>query len=249
MVPHRDTRTDHHCGTSVLINLQLLIADNSFSVRTIQEIFSRYQIPPPLVHHLFRVSAFSLYVSDHMQPDIVLDRKFITSACLFHDIGNIIKFDFRPGKLLEIPEAEVPKWLTVQQQFIQKYGNNENEAVSAIVAEVGLDKNVQALLRQTGIEKVRYALQSDDWSIKLARIGDERISPQGVVSVRERYADILSRYAGRNHHLANKEENVERISLALKLEQQIQQKCSIDLQKIHNSDIEPSIENLKEYKI
>lgn len=218
-------------------------------MRTIQDIYTEYKIPPPLVHHLFRVAAFSLYVADHMQTDISFDRKFITSACLFHDIGNIIKFDFRPGRLLEISDAEAHKWLTVQQDFIKKYGNNENKAVNTIVAEVGLDQKVQTLLRQTGIEKIRYALLSDDWNAKLTRIGDERISPQGVVTVKQRYADILSRYAGRKHHLANKEENAERISLALKLEEQIQQKCTIDLQKITDTDIEPYIETLHDYEI
>ncbi|MBP6993868.1 hypothetical protein KBB12_01345 [Candidatus Woesebacteria bacterium] len=184
-----------------------------------------------------------------MLPDVVFDRKFITTACLFHDIGNIIKFDFRPGKLLEIPEDEASQWLGVQQQFIEKYGSNENDAVNAIVGEVGLERDVQILLRQTGIEKVRYAIQTNDWSVKLTRIGDERISPRGVVSVRERYADILFRYTGRNHHLANKEENTERIELAIKLEAQIQQKCTIDLQKITDANIESYIENLKTYEI
>lgn len=201
------------------------------------------------MHHLYRVTAYALYLTDHFVPDVQLNRDFITKACLFHDIGNIIKFDFRQDRLIEISDQDAAKWKKVQEDFIAKYGPNENIAVNKIVAEIGLEENVQMLLKQTGIEKIRFALTTDNWDVKLIRIADERISPQGVVTMRERYADLLARYQGRDHHLADKKENEERLALALELEKQIQSKCTIDLQKITDTDIEPYIERLREYEI
>ncbi len=218
-------------------------------MRTIQEIYIQYKIPPPLMHHLYRVTAYALYLADHLVPNIQLNRDFITKSCLFHDIGNIIKFDFRPDRLIEIAAQDEVKWRQIQEEFIMKYGSDENIAVNKIVAEIALDENVQKLLRQTGMEKIRYALATNEWSIKLIRIADEHISPQGVVTMRQRYADVLARYQGRKHHLADKKENEERLALALELEKQIQSKCTVDLQNISNLDIEPYVERLGEYEI
>jgi len=218
-------------------------------MRTIQDIYTQYRIPPNLQLHLFRVSAFALYIADHLKLGSTVDRHFITVACLFHDIGNIVKFDFRLGKHPDIPESEVSKWEAVQTEYIAKYGNEENDVVIAIVEEIGLAQEVKTLLMQTGIEKIRYALASENWSIKLVRLADERISPHGVVTVKERYADFLARYRGRHHHLADIQENKERIVLAINLEKQIQSQCTIDLQTITDADIEPYIERLREYEI
>jgi len=218
-------------------------------MQAIQDIYIKYKTPPPLIHHLYRVTAYALFLADHLVPNVQLNRDLITKACLFHDIGNIIKFDFRPNKLIEIPDQDVAKWKKVQEDFIAKYGPNENIAVNKIIAEIGLDENIQLLLKQTGMEKIKYALSSDNWNIKLIRIADEHISPQGVVTITQRYADVLERYQGRNHHLADKKESEERLELAIELEKQIQSQCTCNLQDVSNVDIEPYIDTLPNYKI
>jgi len=60
--------------------------------RTITEIYEHYNIPPWLQEHMLRVSAVSSIICDQLGDKV---RKHeVVSACLLHDMGNIIKFDF-----------------------------------------------------------------------------------------------------------------------------------------------------------
>ena len=59
----------------------------------IKDIYSKYNIPPNLQLHMFRVAAFADILCDnHKKVDF--DKEIIIKSCLLHDLGNIIKFDF-----------------------------------------------------------------------------------------------------------------------------------------------------------
>lgn len=216
---------------------------------SIARIYDTYRIPPALQNHMYQVAALGLWLADHIMSDLHIDRKLITTVNLLHDIGNIIKFDFRPGKLIEIPDTQTTYWKKVQKTFIAKYGNDEHVATERIAKELCVDSNVLFLLHQTGISKIEHAIASADWSVKIIRICDERISPQGVVTVEDRYADLLTRYQGRDHKLADADALLKRKSEVLKLEAQIQAHISRNLQNIKNITIKPYIAKLHEFQM
>jgi len=77
---------------------------------TIQQIYDHYDIMPSLQLHMLRVTAVAaMIVESFNQP---LDKNNIIKACLLHDMGNIVKFDFNYMKesmpqFLEPPGTQV----------------------------------------------------------------------------------------------------------------------------------------------
>ncbi len=218
-------------------------------MRTIQDIYTTYRIPPNLQLHMYQVTAFGLYVAHHIQPDIHVDTGTITTGNLLHDMGNIIKFDFSPHATFGIPAGEIPYWKEVQKEFIEKYGMDEDVATDAIAAEIGVEQKVLDILSQHGIQKAEIALSTNDWNLKIIRLSDERVGPHGVVTLDDRYQDIIKRYGNKKHDLSDTGYINKRRGLMMKLESQIQERCSVDLQKITTADIEPYIKSLRNYEL
>lgn len=198
---------------------------------------------------MYQVTAFGLYVAHHLDPEIHVDIHILTKTNLLHDMGNIIKFDFSPHRTVGIPAGEIPYWKEVQSEFVEKYGVDEDVATDAIAAELGVEQDVLDILSQHGIQKAEIALSTNDWNIKIIRLSDERIGPHGVVTLDDRYQDLIKRYENKKHDLSDTGYINKRRELMTRLETQIQEKCSIDLQNITTADIEPYIERLKKYEI
>ena len=66
---------------------------------TILEIYEKYKIMPQLRTHMLRVAAVGKIVCDAVNEKVKQNRgefvntKNVVTACLLHDMGNIIKFD------------------------------------------------------------------------------------------------------------------------------------------------------------
>jgi hypothetical protein len=198
---------------------------------------------------MYRVTAIGLYIADHLQADIKVDKDIITKVNLLHDMGNIVKFDFNLYAVMGMSAVDVPYWTNVQKEYIEKYGRNEDIATDAILQELNVEHEVVRILGQHALEKAKYALENDNWGIKIIRISDSRISPQGVVTLSDRWSDIRRRYTNKDHRLSNPDEVTQREQMEHAIEKQIQSKCTIDLQKISDADIEPYIGRLKEFQI
>ncbi len=218
-------------------------------MRTIQSIYETYRVPPNLQLHMYRVAALGMCMADHMSSDLTLNKNIITQANLLHDIGNIVKFDFSLSEAMGMPEDEVSYWKGVQTEVITKYGKDEDIVTDRMVEELGVDKRVIDILTQHGLDKIKYALAHDDWDAKIIRYCDSRISPNGVVSISQRWADNRKRYQGRNHALSNLTLTEARENSELELEEQIQSKCAVDLQAISNQEIEARFPALKMFEI
>ncbi len=59
-------------------------------MRKISEIYEEYKIMPNLREHQLRVAAVAAQICDNFNKP--LNKKEIITACLLHDMGNIIKF-------------------------------------------------------------------------------------------------------------------------------------------------------------
>ena len=58
------------------------------------------------------------------------------------------------------------------------------------------------ILENSGSSKVGEIVEGDNWYRKVCAYSDFRVAPYGVVSVDERFDDVVKRYKGRNHPLA-----------------------------------------------
>ena len=100
-------------------------------MRTAGEIYAAYTIMPALQLHQLRVAAVGKMIADHFSG--TLHSNDVILACLFHDTGNIIKFDLDNDVLSQLREPEGKEyWQRVKDEWIAKYGNDEHVASLAI---------------------------------------------------------------------------------------------------------------------
>lgn len=155
---------------------------------TILDIYSKYNIPPNLIRHQLQVTAVGRYVADHWYGPKI-DQKLVTEALLLHDMGNIIKFK-RPflGEL----EKDAIFWERVQDEYIQKYGEDVVTATTAIVAELGFSE-VNALLGEM-ISVWSNPEKEVSWEARIAEFSDCCVTPRGIEGFEIRIQDLKDRY-------------------------------------------------------
>jgi len=209
----------------------------------VAEIYQKYKIPPQLQLHQLRVAAVAKYICDNFTREI--DTQEIITADLFHDMGNIIKFD-----LTLFPEYLEPEgydyWRKVQLDFIEKYGNEEHLATYEIAREIGISPRSFDILQSIGSSKSQQRLRDDDYSRKIAHYVDGRVSPNGVVSIKSRVADVnkrvLMRKKNQPQRRMTKPETAENF---LKIQNQLQKYSKIDLEEITDDTIKGIVEELR----
>lgn len=133
----------------------------------------------------------NLVVNNFDKP---IDDKTIIAAALLHDMGNVVKFNF------DLPESWFSPlgkkyWKDIQNEFIEKYGNNDHDATAAILNEIAVDEKIKELVNNIGFSKSENIKKSSDFNIKILSYSDQRVSPQGVVSMEERYIEAQKRYS------------------------------------------------------
>jgi hypothetical protein len=213
----------------------------------ISEIYTKYKIPIILQNHMYRVTAVGRIVVESLKPAIDLDLDTVTKELLLHDMGNILKIPVKVNSLFT--EEEQIDLIKVQEEFAQKYGNEEHVATLIIAKELGVSEKVIYILENTGSSKLHLTIESDDWYLKVCSYADFRVSPKEVVTITERFDEIIKRYAGREHVLSDVEKTEKKKQLALILEKQIQEKSQISLNEITFDQVLAGVEDIREYKI
>ncbi len=196
---------------------------------------------------MFRVAAVGRLVTESLRPQIDLDIDIVTKELLLHDMGNILKIPVKGNSLFS--DEEQAHLIKVQEDFAQKYGKEEYVATLAIAREVGAPEKVIYILENTGSSKLHLTVESNDWYLKICSYSDFRVSPKKIVSIVERFDEIIQRYAGREHVLADIEKTEKKKRLALILEKQIQDKSQVALTEINDDNVASIVEVLRNYEI
>ena len=213
----------------------------------ISEIYSKYQIPEILQNHMYRVAAVGRLLVEYLRPQMDLDIDIITKELLLHDMGNVLKIPVKGNDLFT--EEEQVYLIKVQEEFTQKYGKEEHIATLTIAKEIGVPEKVIHILENTGSSKLHLTNESEDWYLKVCSYADFRVSPREIVSITERFDEIIKRYAGREHVLADIEKTERKKQLALVLEKQIQEKCEVSLDDITDDKVGRIVEDIRNYEI
>lgn len=201
-------------------------------------------IPTILRNHMYRVAAIDRILVESLKPEVALDIDLVTKAMLLHDMGNIIK---SPAANDVLYTEEERKELRKVEELIKKFGNDEHTVTMTIARELNVSDKVLYILDNIGSSRLSATLDSDDWYIKLCSYSDFRVSPVGVVSVEERFDEVIRRYAGSQHVLADAEKTEKKKQLALILEKQIQSVCNISLNEIDIDEVEKTVKELEDY--
>ena len=206
----------------------------------ILRIYDKYHLPENLQMHMLRVAACSNLIIDNWNgPDI--DKQAIIRVCLLHDMGNIVK----------IPEdfSKDEKFIKIRKEYFDKYGTNDHEINLEIGKQERLTEKELTILDGKRSRKNEETLKSNSYERKICAYCDQRVAPDGVVSIKERLEDAKIRYKNKPLSVWSNEEKANHlIECSLGIEKQIMKHCKLNPEDINDESIRKYIEMLKKYE-
>lgn len=218
-------------------------------MRTAREIYEQYRVPPWLQEHQVRVAAVGKMTAA-ARDDIDID--LTVRTCLLHDIGAIVKFDFssdmHPDLRKLVPAHDVARWVAIQDDTRKRYGLKEYAASRAIIQEIG-SADVQRVFDSMGLQNMPRILADNLKEAQAAQYADLRVGPNGILPIRERMADIATRYASYWEREGRTEESKRYPADAVRLEEELFKEARISPHDINDLTIRPLIEELWDYRV
>ena len=216
-------------------------------MKKITEIYKEYEIIPVLQAHQLRVAAMADKICESIK--IPVDRNLIVTAAIFHDMGNVVKFNLEQSKsVFGISDEELIALKKNQDDFIKKYSDNEYEANTNIARELGLPEKVVKLISGMRFENLCIDRDREDWHAKILHYADSRVAPTGILSYDERLSEAGERY--KDGALSTTEtKRLELVACGKEIEKQIFAECDIKPEDINNESIKPYVEKLKDFEI
>ena len=205
------------------------------------EIYKKYHLPENLQMHMLRVAACSNLIIDNW-TGAEIDNKAIIRVCLLHDMGNIVK----------IPEdfSKDQEFLKIRKKYFDKHGTNDHEINLEIGKQEGLTEQELTILDGKRSRKNEETLKSNSYERKICAYCDQRVAPDGVVSIKERLEDAKVRYKNKPLSVWSNEEKANHlIECSLGIEKQIMKYCKLKPENINDFSIKEYIEKLKTYNI
>lgn len=216
-------------------------------MKTVQKIYEQYRIMPGLQLHQLRVAGVAKMMCDHFNEPIRADD--VVLACLFHDMGNIVKSDLSLFPEFLKPEGRA-HWEFVKAEYIRAYGGEQHSVNAAIAHEIGLPERIVKWYDVSGFSKLAGIVKSDSLELKVYQYADLRVGPHGVLSLESRLAEGRARYAARRRpHYANDEAFAHLSAQARTLEKQLFAKINIAPEDITEEAVAPLIEELRKYEV
>lgn len=219
-------------------------------MKTVQDIYTEYTIMPSLQLHQLRVAAVGKMICESTKVSV--DARDVTLACLFHDMGNIIKSD-----LAYFPDFVEPQgleyWQNVKKDFIAKYGEDQHIANPAIAKEIGLPERVIDLIDGIGYSKLPQIVAGSDVEQKISEYADTRVGPHGVLPLKERMLEGKRRFDAKNMRGTTpyyRDSEFERlVDVGLQLEHQIFTDTKITPEVITDESTKNMIEELRKFPV
>ena len=214
----------------------------------ILDIYQKYQIIPVLQQHQLRVAAVGQKISTYF-PQV--NMKTVVTACLLHDMGNILKIDFDSPLSKEALTIEQRKaGDELKASFQKKYGNDEYLATIEIVKEIGVSEQVLKVINEMFFTKLIDAqFAQNSLERKICEYADMRVDPYGVTSLEARLADIKDRYKNKYVSVERQKELENFFDEMRKIEIELFDQIELRLEDLNNQNLSDTIENLKTFEI
>jgi hypothetical protein len=201
-----------------------------------------------LQRHMLRVAAVGKYLCEGWSGEI--DGSAVVDTLLLHDLGNLLKVDLNRGlEFFDDDEQNVDYWRQVKSEMQNRYSEEEHEATSLMAREAGVRERVMFLLEHMGSIQLAHTGTSTDWELKVCTYADFRVGPDGFLTVRERFEDILERYKGRRHTLSQRKQTMRKMHRCLMLEIQLQLRASVDLSTLPEDELEAEAVSLRTWEL
>lgn len=215
-----------------------------------QDIYNQYQLMPSLQLHQLRVAALASIFCDNLKHESLtsINKSDVVTACLLHDMGNIIKSDFSHFPEFLEPEGK-EHWQRIKSTFIETYGPDEHQATIKIAEQIGVSNQALYYIKSVGFKQAQNNAASADLGQKICAYADMRVGPHGVLTLNQRFADLQARYEEKyagSKHVHDREAFEQAL---LKIEQDIQAVCRLDLQTITDDLLSGTIEALRNAEV
>lgn len=204
---------------------------------TIIDIYKHYNIMPTLQLHQLRVAAVGMYIAEHLDQSV--QRDDIATALLLHDMGNIIKFDFRIFPDFCEPEG-VAYWESIQKKFRLRYGHNEHEAHLHIARELHMPDHIVHYIDAVGFSMMNDTRDADSWEQKICAYADQRVGPFGVIDLKDRLEEGRKRY-----RISDADVRMDLVESVCAIENEINNHMSTSVHVIDDASIEKYFDFLK----
>ena len=208
---------------------------------------------PSLQLHQLRVAAVGKFICDNAREPVTT--RDVILACLFHDMGNIIKSDLNYFPDFCAPEG-VTYWEEVKKQYLEKYGTDHHVANAAIAQEIGLPESAYRLITDIGFSKIDKILLDTSDEQKICEYADLRVGPHGVLPMVERLDEGRQRYLLRKSvdeegtEVRKPDEHYRALVRSAKeLERKIFESVTSKPTDITDAAIEPLVEELQNYSV
>ena len=199
-------------------------------VMTIYQIYTKLKNPPNLQKHMLRVTKVGLFIYDHWTGEPI-NNDLLLKAALLHDVGNIVKFNIEKyPHFLGEEQKRANYWIKAQKEIIEKYGTDDHKATREMLTELGVNPEVTQIVFDKSYPNGPKIAQSNNWILKILLYSDLRVSPTGVISIKERLDDLHSRL----EKYKNREDLYE---AGLQIEHQVQENMTIDVSNITDERI------------
>lgn len=219
-------------------------------MRTVTEIYDEYRIPPWLQLHQLRVAAVGSILAD-VHPKA--NKRIVILTSLFHDMGNILKFDLSPdGPLAPLMGDTVAHWQEVKGDFARLYGPDEHVATIAIARELRLSPEIVALMQGISFSKMEQIRTEGPLELQICEYADMRVGPYGILPLQERVADLKARSQRRwaEGYAKDMEEKFDRSAQLLnEIEAELFAGIPLKPDGITDASASSVIEELKKYEI
>lgn len=227
----------------------IFLANKSLDIDTIS-IYQAYALPKHLRDHMLRVAALVCWIIDRWVGEEKLDKNKMIRASLLHDIGNIVKgSDEKFRKIFPdtFSEGSWQYWLNVRDHIGKRYGTTDIEATLKIANEINVGADVINLIQEKQFSNNVKIFKDSNFEVKICAYADQRISPDGVLSIRDRLNEAKRRQKGINNASVNKPNFEELKACALKIEEQIFVHIQGKPEDITDSSIEEYIDEMKRF--
>ncbi|MFH0773575.1 MAG: hypothetical protein V1922_04670 [bacterium] len=206
----------------------------------VQQVYDRYNIPFHLQKHMLRVAALSIILVDNWTMD-GLDKESIIRASAFHDMANIIKFNFDKPALFKEEESKTNYWRKIQMEVIKKYGDNIHKATLKMCQEIGLSHKTLTIIENLEWNNTPKILKRKDYESAISIYCDMRVGPYGIMPLSERIEDLETRNNVHNMSFVRKVANI--------LETILQKYTAIQISEISDFQIKGAFRKLPELRI
>lgn len=186
-------------------------------------IYRSYRIPENLQRHMLEVTAVAKWILSNRSDKTKLNERDILTTLLLHDIGNIVKgLDESFANLFPEGYKYMPYWKAVQHWIKGRYGDTDTIATLNMAKEIGVSDRVLFLITNKQFLNNEYTFNSDDMELKICAYSDQRVSPYGILPIRQRLREAVNRYKGATKKISVNDPNRDNlIELAVKIEEQI----------------------------